>query len=137
MSEPLDGAVEVDWQRPLDEWETAFKDELFLWGPFFADLGHAHLRMDANAKYALARIAGVLHRADLDAANAEVLRLTEALEGAERERDRIKKQVRSLVALWRGSAVADSTTTHREAGQFLFDLVFGDTPTEVTEAPNA
>jgi hypothetical protein len=27
MSDPLDGAVEVDWQRPLDEFETAVKDE--------------------------------------------------------------------------------------------------------------
>jgi hypothetical protein len=65
MSDPLEGAVEVDWQRPLDEFETAVKDELFLWSPFFRDLGHAHIRLDANAKYALARIVGVLHRAAL------------------------------------------------------------------------
>lgn len=61
-ADPLEGHVEVDWDRPLDEWETAFKDELFLWAPFFRGLGHAHMRLDANAKYALARIAGILHR---------------------------------------------------------------------------
>jgi hypothetical protein len=67
VAEPLDGAVEIDWQRPLDEWEEAFKDELFLWTPFFLGLGHAHLRLDANAKYALARIAGVMHRQAIQA----------------------------------------------------------------------
>lgn len=35
-------------------------------------------------------------------------------------------RVRTLVALWRASAIADRPTTYREAGQELYDVCFAD-----------